>query len=119
MRTVVVVDDHPGVRAQACKLLARAGYRVTGETADGAAALLVASSVLPDLVVLDVQLPDISGFDVASRLLAAQAGAVEVVLVSSRDATTYGGLIEACGAKGFIWKGNLSAESLAALVGAP
>jgi two-component system response regulator EvgA len=119
MRTVVVVDDHPGFRGQMCRLLALAGYRVAGEAADGAAAMLIASAVQPDVMVLDVQLPDISGFEVASRLLAGQSSSVEVVLVSSRDATTYGGLIKACGAKGFIWKGHLSADSLAALVGEP
>lgn len=67
MRTAVVVDDHAGFRAQARRLLERAGYRVVGEAAGGACALALAGATAPDVVLLDVQLPDMSGFDVATQ----------------------------------------------------
>jgi DNA-binding NarL/FixJ family response regulator len=118
MRTALVVDDHPGFRAQARRLLEHAGYQVLGEAADGASALAVASSECPDVVLLDIQLPDMTGFDVAVRLVEAADCSSDVVLVSSRSASAYGSLIDQCGARGFIWKGDLTIASLAAIVGA-
>ncbi len=119
VRTALVVDDHAGFRSQARRLLEQAGYRVVGEAADGASALSVASSVLPDVVLLDVQLPDMSGFDVAIRLAEGAACSSDIVLVSSREATAYGVRIERCGARGFICKGDLTVATLAAVVGGP
>jgi DNA-binding NarL/FixJ family response regulator len=119
MRSAVIVDDHPGFRAQARKLLEQAGYRVRGEAADGLSALRLTSLLKPDLVMLDVQLPGMNGFDVARRLATDATRAIDVVIVSGREATTYGALIDECGAKGFIWKGDLSVHSLGALLGRP
>lgn len=119
MRTALVVDDHAGFRSQARRLLERAGYRVVGEAAGGESALAIASSVRPDVVLLDVQLPDMSGFDVAIRLVGEAASVSDVVLVSSREAAAYGAQIERCGARGFIWKGDLTVATLRALVGEP
>ena len=118
MRTAIVVDDHAGFRAQARRLLERAGYRVVGEAAGGASALALASETSPDVVLLDVGLPDMSGFDVAIRLTTSAARASGVVLVSSRQATAYGELVQRCGARGFIWKGDLTVATLAVVVGA-
>jgi FixJ family two-component response regulator len=70
----------------------------------------------PGVVLLDVQLPDTSGFEVARMLLAGPSPPV-VVLVSSREAVDYGGLIERSGAAGFLTKSDLTAHSLAALLG--
>ncbi len=66
--TVLIVDDHPSFRASARVLLEAEGFDVIGEAADGTSGIEEASRLRPDLVLLDVQLPDIDGFDVASRL---------------------------------------------------
>jgi DNA-binding NarL/FixJ family response regulator len=117
-RSVLIVDDHPGFRAQARALLAAAGYRVVGEAVDGESGVRVARDLSPDVVLLDVQLPDISGFEVV-RLVQAQPDPPAVVLISSRDASDYGRRIERSGAHGFICKAELSARTLAAVLEGP
>jgi DNA-binding NarL/FixJ family response regulator len=115
VKRVLIVDDHEPFRAVARQLLEAAGYVVSGEAADGAGALAAVAAEAPDAVLLDVQLPDRDGFSVATALTA--DGGPVVVLVSSRDAEDYGRRIAACGARGFIAKGRLSAAAFAALVG--
>ncbi len=68
--SVLIVDDHPSFRASARMLLECEGYTVVGEAADGAAALSEAARLSPDVVLLDVGLPDIDGFEVTRRLVA-------------------------------------------------
>src|SRR3954453_12429194 len=82
--TVLLVDDHDGFRSTARALLEGDGYEVIGDTADGFSALDAARRLRPDVVLLDVQLPDIDGFEVTRRL---QRGGdtPAVVLISSRD----------------------------------
>jgi DNA-binding NarL/FixJ family response regulator len=109
---VLIVDDHAGFRAQARPLLEADGFVVVGEAADGASALTAARELGPDVVLLDVQLPDIDGFEVASQLSAYAS----VVLISSREAADYGSLVHACGACGFIPKAELSGPRLRALL---
>src|SRR5215211_6349015 len=82
--TVLIVDDHATFRLTARLLLESEGYDVLGEAVDGADALRAARELSPEVVLLDVQLPDIDGFDVASRLTGSEDGPV-VVLTSSRD----------------------------------
>ena len=82
---VLIVDDHPSFRATARALLQAEGFEVVGEAKDGESALAEARRLQPQLVLLDVQLPDTDGFAVASRLTAAGNGPV-VILTSSRDA---------------------------------
>jgi DNA-binding NarL/FixJ family response regulator len=113
--TVLIVDDHPSFRATARALLEAEGFEVVGEAVDAADALAKASVLRPDVVLLDVQLPDGNGFDVASRLCG-NGRSPAVVLVSSRDASDYGELIPACGARGFIPKAELSGASIRALL---
>jgi DNA-binding NarL/FixJ family response regulator len=115
-QTVLIVDDHPSFRATARALLESEGFDVVGEAATGAEALRQAAELRPDLVLLDVQLPDLSGFEVATRLDGA-GSETAVVLVSSRDAADYGELIPACGARGFVPKGELSGATIRALLG--
>jgi DNA-binding NarL/FixJ family response regulator len=112
-RSVVIVDDHEGFRAQARAMLLSAGYEVVGEAGDGASGIEAALRLTPDVVLLDIQLPDTSGFDVAQELLP-ETGAPAIVLISSRDASDYGRRIAASGAVAFISKAELSAESLGA-----
>jgi DNA-binding NarL/FixJ family response regulator len=113
--TVLIVDDHPGFRSSARMLLEAEGFRVVGEAGDGATGIECARDLGPDLVLLDVQLPDIDGFEVARRLRAGDGGCA-VVLVSSRESGDYGSLAQESGALGFISKGELSGAALEALL---
>lgn len=92
-------------------LLELEGYEVVGDVPDGEAALAEAPALRPDVVLLDVNLPGIDGFEAAARLLELRP-APAVVLVSSRDASEYGSLVRASGARGFIAKADLSATAL-------
>lgn len=112
---VLIVDDHPGFRAQARALLAAAGYDVVGEAADGESGVRVARDLSPDVVLLDVQLPDITGFEVVRRVHR-EPGPPAIVLISSRDASDYGSRIQRSGARGFISKADLSASALEAVL---
>jgi DNA-binding NarL/FixJ family response regulator len=114
--TVLLVDDHAGFRIQARALLVAAGYDVVGEAADGASALASARALQPEVVVLDVQLPDIDGFEVA-RALHEGPDPPTIILISSRDASDYGGRIVRSPARGFVTKTELSAGILAAILG--
>lgn len=114
---VVIVDDHPAFRASARLLLESEGFEVVGEAGDGAGALRVVGESDPDLVLLDVQLPDIDGFEVADRLAAAgDGGGPDVVLVSSRERSDFGPLLDGSPVRGFISKGELSGDALMRLL---
>jgi DNA-binding NarL/FixJ family response regulator len=109
--TALVVDDHRMFRASARLLLQSEGFEVVGEAADGAEAVAQARRLHPDVVVLDVQLPDMTGFEVARSVLEAGSD-IQVVLVSSRQASEYGDLVDDSGALGFIAKEELSRPAL-------
>jgi DNA-binding NarL/FixJ family response regulator len=113
--TVLIVDDHGSFRSVARKLLEHHGYRVVGEARDGESALEAVRRLQPDVVLLDVQMPGIDGFEVAA-LLNANANPPAVVLVSSRDESDFGKLIAKSGARGFIGKDDLSGPALAELL---
>jgi DNA-binding NarL/FixJ family response regulator len=115
-RTVLIVDDHPSFRATARALLESEGFRVVGEAKDGREAIEQVERHRPELVLLDVQLPDTTGFDVARTLAHSNGGGPAIVLVSSRDASDYGDEISACGARGFVPKGELSGAAVRALL---
>jgi DNA-binding NarL/FixJ family response regulator len=114
--TVLIVDDHPSFRASARAILEAEGFRVIGEAVDGAGAIVAAGELHPDVLLLDVQLPDMTGFDVCDALSRMNGGAPAVVLVSSREAADYGDLIGGSGACGFVAKDQLSGERVAALL---
>src|SRR5262245_23011890 len=113
---VLVVDDHPSFRGSARALLTAEGFDVVGEAADGEGALSLAPELEPDLVLLDIQLPDIDGFKVASRLLARDP-LLRIVFISSRDSCDYGDSIKESGARGFLSKADLSREALEEILG--
>jgi DNA-binding NarL/FixJ family response regulator len=116
MTTILIVDDHAGFRRQARALLESEGLEIVGEAADGHAAMEAVRDLAPEIVLLDVGLPDIDGFAVAEAL-ARQAAPPRVVLISSRDAATYATRVAASGVEGFIQKDDLSASALAAVLG--
>ncbi|MDQ3631083.1 MAG: response regulator transcription factor [Actinomycetota bacterium] len=113
--TVVIVDDHADFRAGAAKLLEAAGYAIVASCADGRSALDAITALRPDLVVLDVQLPDIDGFGVMAHV-DTLAVSPTVVLISTREAADYGDRVARSGAAGFITKADLSTASLAEAV---
>ncbi len=112
---VLIVDDHVGFRRVARQLLQLIGREVVGEVGTGEEALSEVRRLKPDLVLLDIQLPDLDGLAVAASLNA-EPEPPAVVLVSSRDAADYGPRLQYSGALGFIAKADLSAESLVALL---
>jgi two-component system response regulator EvgA len=112
---VLIVDDHPSFRSAARLLLEHEGFEVIGEAEDGASGLAATSELSPDIVLLDINLPDIDGFDVASRICHDRE-APKVVLTSSRDPREFGPLVNRSGAQGFVPKGELSAERICALL---
>lgn len=109
-----MVDDHAAFRASARRLLELTGYDVVAEAGDGASGLALVRELQPELVLLDVALPDMSGFDVAEALA---GGTAAVILVSSRDPADLGRRARESGAVGFIPKDRLSEETLRELVG--
>jgi DNA-binding NarL/FixJ family response regulator len=111
-RTVVIVDDHARFRRSARTLLELEGFEVVGEAADGASALAEVERTRPDLALVDVGLPDMSGFEVAERV----GSETRVVLVSSRHHDDVGRRVRSCGAAGFVPKDELAGETLAAVL---
>jgi DNA-binding NarL/FixJ family response regulator len=109
---VLIVDDHPSFRASARVLLESEGFDVVGEAEDGASAITETFRLQPEIVLLDVQLPDTDGFDVAAQITAADGHVPAVILVSSRDSSDFGPLVSRCGAMGFVPKAELSGERL-------
>jgi DNA-binding NarL/FixJ family response regulator len=114
---VLIVDDHATFRATARLLLESEGFEVVGEAANGETAVQQVADLAPEVVLLDVQLPDMDGFQVARRVTG-QDGAPSVIIVSSRDGGDYGPLIAASGALGFVTKAELSGERLRDLLDA-
>jgi DNA-binding NarL/FixJ family response regulator len=110
-RTVLIVDDHAGFRRHARRALEADGYEVVGEAPNGAAGIEASARLEPDVVLLDVHLPDANGFDIVSRMIAPN-----VVLISTHDRQDYADLISRCGARGFLSKDQLCGATLEALV---
>jgi CheY-like chemotaxis protein len=116
--TVLIVDDHPTFRRFARRLLEEAGYVVIGEAGEGASAVETVRELRPDIVLLDVILPDVSGFAVADELSTLSPAPV-VVLVSSRSAEDFGASLDRAPVRRFVAKHELTSANLSALLGAP
>lgn len=112
----LIVDDHAGFRTSARRLLEGEGYEVVGEAESAGEALAVAEETHPDLALVDVQLPDLDGFELAERLSALDP-ALQIVLTPSRAGEDYGRSVEASVARGFVPKAELSGARLSALLG--
>lgn len=115
MGGVLIVDDNAAFRAAARAVLEAGGYRVMAEVGSGAAAVRAAARLRPDVVLLDIGLPDQDGFTTCRQLHDDQPDLV-VVLCSVREAEEYGDAIDLCSAAGFLPKSRLSAEELSRIV---
>jgi DNA-binding NarL/FixJ family response regulator len=113
-RTVLIVDDYEPFRESARGLLESGDFDVVGEAEGGRDAVRLAEELRPDVVLLDVHMPDVDGFEVAERLAQLESPPV-VVLTSSRD--DYAPLVAGSAAHAFVRKDALSAETLAAALG--
>ena len=113
--TVVIVDDHPSFRAVARMVLETDGFLVLGTEEDGESGVVGTLRLEPDVVLLDVELPDIDGFAVAARLREAGSRAA-IVLASSRDRSDFGSLVDESGARGFLTKAELTGDAIRRLV---
>jgi DNA-binding NarL/FixJ family response regulator len=105
---VLIVDDNGAFRAAARQLLERAGFSVVAEAGSGAGAVEEAKAHRPDVAIVDVQLPDFDGFEVAARLSELDV-APQVILISSLDDGDFGALVAGSSALGFLPKAELSA----------
>lgn len=113
--TVLVVDDHSGFRSCVRRLLEDEGYRVVGEAADGASAITSARDLQPQLALVDVYLPDLDGFELASKLAALDQPPA-IILISSHDRAELESLVPGSGARGFVPKDELSKEAIEELI---
>ncbi len=111
--SILIVDDDQRFRGIARKLLECEGFEVVGEAEDGQGALDAVRELEPDVVLLDIQLPDLDGLEVAEQL--SGKGGPAVVLTSTRDECDFGAQLKESGARGFVPKDELSAERIAKL----
>ncbi len=115
-RRIIVIDDNTAFRAALGQLLAADGFIVVAGATTGTAGVQLAREHKPDLVIVDVQLPDTDGFDVAEQLAGLDL-ALQVILTSSLDSSDLGALVTECSARGFIPKAELSVAAIEALLG--
>lgn len=117
MKSFVIVDDHPRFRKLARLILERAGYTVLGEAADAASGISTARELTPDVVLLDVNLPDGSGFDVADHLCEDDPSPA-IVMTSTYGSSDYESLARSSGARGFVPKDELSGAAISRVLAA-
>ena len=115
-RTILIVDDHTAFRTIVRAVLEADGYEVVGEAPDGRAGLSAALALKPDVVLLDVRLPDMDGFAVALHL-AANGDGPAVIVTSSSDDPLYPARAARSGARGFVAKHDVCGASLDRILG--
>jgi len=115
---VLIVDDQEPFRA-ALRMVVDSmdGFEVAGEAHDGESGLILAAELAPDLVLMDVQMPGIDGFEATRRLTATYDG-IGVIVLSTYQADEYEAPALDAGAVAFISKSDYGPHSLAALSGA-
>jgi DNA-binding NarL/FixJ family response regulator len=112
----LIVDDHEGFLASAAELLSLQGMTIVGCASSADEALRSADSLRPDVTLVDVELGDEDGIELAHRLTdAGTAG--DVILISIRTRDELGDLIQDSGAVGFIHKDGLDVAAITNLIG--
>ena len=114
-RRVLIVDDHPSFRASAHRLLEDAGFEVVAQAGTVAEALSTARALRPDVILLDINLPDGDGYEVAGAL-AGEEPAAAVVLVSTYDPEDFEPPEVTSNIAGFVSKYELSGEAVVSLL---
>jgi DNA-binding NarL/FixJ family response regulator len=114
--SVLIVDDHAGFVAEARQLLEADGFEVVGEAEDGQAAIKLLADRQPALVLVDIALPDMDGFTLAGMIVAATPRS-RIILISSRDRSTYGSRVADAPVIGFLRKDDLSGSAIRRLIG--
>jgi len=108
-------DDNARFRSRAKRWLEASGFAVVAEATDARSAVEAARQHRPAVVLLDVELPDMSGLSVAARLTR-EPDPPAVILTSTHDPADYGDRVARCGARGFVPKAELSGQALAELL---
>lgn len=114
-RTVLVIDDNRAFREAVRQLLKRGGFAVIAEAENGYDGIQQAAAHRPDIAVVDVQLPDIDGFEVAEQIGGLNLS-IQVILTSSLDGADFGALVTESLAAGFVPKAELSSSAIEALL---
>jgi two-component system, NarL family, nitrate/nitrite response regulator NarL len=112
----LIVDDSEEFLASAARLLSRQGLRVVGQASSGGEALRLAAALSPDVTLVDVELGDEDGIELA-RLLTSGGSPATVILISIRDRNELAELMAGSGAAGFLRKDSLDAQAVAELAG--
>jgi CheY-like chemotaxis protein len=115
VNTLLIVDDHEGFRSFVASMLDGDEFTVTGIAEDGETALEAVASLRPDLVLLDIQLPGIDGFEVASRISRTPSPPA-IVLTSTRDAADFGARLRSAPVLGFVPKHEMSVGAISDLL---
>ena len=115
MGSVLIVDDHAGFRASAARMLSSHGHEVVGQASDGPEAVRMAAELRPQVILLDIGLPESDGFEVAGAIAGSDPG-IAIVLVSSRPRDEVEPLLASAPVAGFIPKDELSAQAVSDLI---
>ncbi len=117
--TILLVDDQPDFLALARELLAEhPGLQVVGEATDDKSAMELLIRLQPDVAILDVYMPWVSGFTLCRKMLDLQPN-LRVIMTSSHDDRQYHVMAAKLGAKAFLHKNRLSARSVADILEPP
>jgi DNA-binding NarL/FixJ family response regulator len=111
VRVLIVDDLEPFRRAARAVVEATADFEVVGEAASGEASIEAAESLRPDIVLMDVNLPGVSGIEATRRIRAASPD-VMVLLMSTREAAEFAGKAAECGAAAYLPKSRLTPDQL-------
>jgi DNA-binding NarL/FixJ family response regulator len=115
--SVAVADDQALVRVGFCGIIAATqGFSVVGEAANGAEAVEVARAVKPDVMLMDVRMPDLDGIEATRRITTApETAGVRVIILTTFDLDEYVFAALRAGASGFLLKDTLPADLLTAI----
>lgn len=114
MKKVIIVDDHPVIRFAVKMLLERNEMEVVAETNNGVDAIQKTRECLPDLVLLDIGLPKIDGFQVLERLRTLNLS-LKILVLTSQSSSHFAQRCKQAGADGFVTKSDDMSELLDAI----